>query len=51
MSSYVWPGTLHQNLFMPGTVDRFYDTNGTEMTVAEWLTRLLNEEELHIGLQ
>jgi hypothetical protein len=36
---------------MPGTVDRFYSTNGLEMTVAEWLTKLLNEEEVHVGVQ
>ncbi len=51
MSSYLWPGTKHQNLFMAGTVDRFYEKNGLEMTVAEWLTKLLQGEELHLGLQ
>jgi hypothetical protein len=51
MSSYIWPGTKHQNLFMPGTVDRFYEKNGLEMSVAEWLARMLQGEELHLGLQ
>jgi hypothetical protein len=52
MSSYIWTGIYHQNLFMPAFEDRFYKVNpGTNMTIAEWLTRLLNGEELHEGLQ
>ncbi|MBN1656162.1 MAG: hypothetical protein JXA30_20505 [Deltaproteobacteria bacterium] len=50
MSSYVWPGTLHQNLFQTASGDRFYQTNGLNMTIAEWLRKLLDGEQVNIGL-
>ena len=54
MSSYIWTGREHQNLFQPpsGTVDRFYTVNsGTNKTVAAWLTTLLSGQEEHLGLK
>jgi hypothetical protein len=41
MSSYIWTGTLHQNIFQTASGDRFYEKNGLDLTVAEWLTELL----------
>ena len=52
MSSYLWVGTLHQNLFETSTgVDRYYSKNELDMTVAEWLAELLKGNELHLGTQ
>jgi len=28
---------------------RFYETNGTNMTIADWLRRILNNEAAHVG--
>ena len=41
----IWPCTLHQNLLLPGTDDRFYATGTTELEMpgAEWLSGLLND--------
>jgi hypothetical protein len=50
-STYFWEGIEHQNLFAPGGNDRFYQKiGGLDMTIAEWLTRLLQGEAVHRGL-
>ncbi len=49
MSSYVWAGRLHQNLFQTASGDRFYQKNGLSKTVAEWLTTVLSGQEEHLG--
>jgi hypothetical protein len=49
MSSYVWEGTLHQNLFQTASGDRFYERNGLNQSVAEWLTDLLAGKPTRIG--
>ncbi|MBN1654753.1 MAG: hypothetical protein JXA30_13360 [Deltaproteobacteria bacterium] len=51
MSSYIWNGTLHQNLFATVSGDRFYQTNGLSMTIAQWLTKLLAGEQANLGLE
>jgi hypothetical protein len=50
MSSYIWEGTLHQNLFQTASGDRFYDKNGLDKTVAEWLTDLVSGDAVRIGV-
>lgn len=50
MSSYIWEGTLHQNLFETASGDRFYEKNGLEKTVAEWLTGLIAGNAERIGV-
>jgi hypothetical protein len=50
MSSYIWEGTLHQNLFQTASGDRFYDKNGLDKTVAEWLTDLISGDAVRIGI-
>ena len=50
MSSYVWSGDLHQNLFQTATDDRFYQTNGLEKTVAEWFAGLVSGQHERIGV-
>jgi|GEM_PF-2482218 len=49
MSSYIWEGTLHQNVFQTASADRFYEKNGLNQTVAEWLTDLLAGKGTRIG--
>ena len=43
--TYFLPGTLHMHLWRP----RFYETNGTSMTIADWLGRILNNEAAHVA--
>ena len=50
ISSYVWEGDLHQNLFMTATDDRFYQKNGLDKTVAEWLATLLTGKSERLGV-
>jgi hypothetical protein len=50
MSSYIWEGTLHQNLFQTASGDRFYEKNGLDKTVAEWLTGLIAGAPERIGV-
>ncbi|HET8937273.1 MAG TPA: pectin acetylesterase-family hydrolase [Polyangiales bacterium] len=50
MSSYIWEGTFHQNLFQTASADRFYEKNGLNQTVAEWLTDLLAGNGTRIGV-
>jgi len=50
MSSYVWSGTLHQNLFQTASGDRFYDKNGLMESPAEWLTKLLGGQMERVGM-
>jgi len=50
MSSYIWSGTLHQNLFMTASGDRFYETNGLDKTPAQWLAGLLAGTPERIGV-
>jgi hypothetical protein len=50
MATYVWSGDLHQNLFQTATDDRYYQKNGLDKTVAEWLTGLLNGKSERIGV-
>jgi len=38
------PGSLHMHLWRP----RFYENNDTSMSIAEWLTRLLDNEAVHV---
>jgi hypothetical protein len=42
--SYFMAGPLHMHLWRP----RFYETNGTSMTIAEWLGKILNNEPVHV---
>jgi hypothetical protein len=50
MSTYVWSGDLHQNLFQTATDDRFYNTNGLDKTVAEWFAGLISGKWERIGV-
>jgi hypothetical protein len=50
MSSYVWSGSLHQNFFETASGDRFYDKNGLDKTVAEWLATVLTGKMERLGL-
>jgi hypothetical protein len=50
MSSYIWTGTLHQNLFETASGDRFYDKNGLMESPAEWLTKLLSGQMERVGM-
>jgi hypothetical protein len=50
MSTYVWSGDLHQNLFQTATDDRFYQKNGLEKTVAEWFAGLISGKHERIGV-
>lgn len=49
-SSYIWSGIFHQNLFETESGDRFYEYNGLDKTVAEWLTTLLTGNAERIGV-
>jgi len=51
MSSYIWAGREHQNLFQTASGDRFYKDNGLGKTVAAWLTTMLTGKEEHLGLK
>jgi hypothetical protein len=50
MSSYIWSGSLHQNVFQTASGDRFYQNNGLDQTVAQWLGGLLTGKHERIGL-
>jgi len=50
MSTYVWSGDLHQNLFRTATDDRFYQKNGLDKTVAEWFAGLISGKHERIGV-
>jgi hypothetical protein len=50
MSSYIWSGDLHQNLFQTATDDRFYQKNGLDKTVAEWFNGLITGKHERIGV-
>jgi hypothetical protein len=50
VNSYIWEGDLHQNLFQTATDDRFYQMNGLDKTVAQWLATLLTGKPERIGL-
>jgi hypothetical protein len=50
MSSYIWPGDLHQNFFETDSGDRFYDKNGLDETPAQWLTTVLTGKMERIGM-
>jgi hypothetical protein len=50
LSSYIWEGDLHQNLFQTATADRFYQTNGLQKTVAQWVTTLLTGVPERVGV-
>jgi len=43
--TYFLPGSLHMHLWRA----RFYETNGTNTTIADWLRRILNNEAAHVG--
>jgi len=43
--TYFMEGTLHMHIFRP----RFYEDNGTGTTIADWLTRLLDNEAVHVA--
>ncbi len=49
ISTYIWAGRLHQNLFQTASADRFYQKNGLSKTPAEWLKNLLTGQEEHLG--
>jgi hypothetical protein len=50
MSTYVWSGDLHQNLFQTATDDRFYQKNGLEKTVAEWFGGMISGKHERLGV-
>jgi hypothetical protein len=50
MSTYIWSGDLHQNLFQTATDDRFYQKNGLDKTVAEWFGGLISGKHERIGV-
>jgi hypothetical protein len=50
MSSYVWSGDLHQNLFQTASDDRFYQKNGLDKTVAEWFNGLITGKHERLGV-
>jgi hypothetical protein len=50
MSTYIWSGDLHQNLFRTATDDRYYQKNGLDKTVAEWLGGLISGKHERIGV-
>ena len=50
LSIYVWDGDLHQNLFQTATADRYYEKNGLDKTVAEFVTTLLSGEPERTGV-
>ena len=42
--SYFMPGSLHMHIWR----SRFYETNGTSMTTAAWLTQILDNQPVHV---
>jgi hypothetical protein len=42
--SYFMAGGLHMHLWR----SRFYETNGTSMTIAAWLEQILNNQAVHV---
>ena len=51
ISTYIWSGDLHQNLFQTATDDRFYKDNGLGKTVAAFLDNLIKSDKPeHLGL-
>ena len=44
-SSYFMAGSMHMHIFQP----RFYEENGVGMSIADWLTKLLNNEVAHVA--
>jgi Pectinacetylesterase len=50
VGTYIWEGTLHQNLFQTDSGDRFYEKNGLDLSVAEWLSHLLSGMPERIGI-
>jgi hypothetical protein len=50
LSSYIWSGDLHQNVFQTATDDRFYQKNGLEKSVAEWFATLMTGQAERIGV-
>jgi len=50
ISSYIWSGILHQNLFRTTSGDRYFQKNGLDRTVAEWLSSLLSGKVERIGV-
>jgi hypothetical protein len=50
MSSYIWSGDLHQNLFQTDSDDRFYEKNGLDKTVAEWFATLITGQQERLGV-
>jgi hypothetical protein len=50
MSTYIWSGDLHQNLFQTATDDRYYKKNGLDKTVAEWLAGLISGKHERLGV-
>ena len=50
LNTYIWAGDLHQNLFQTATDDRYYQKNGLDKTVAEWVATLLTGQSERIGV-
>ena len=50
INTYVWEGDLHQNLFQTATDDRYYQMNGLEKTVAQWVGTMLTGQSERIGV-
>ena len=50
INTYIWEGDLHQNLFQTATDDRYYQMNGLEKTVAQWVATLLTGKPERIGV-
>lgn len=49
MSYYIWSGSYHQNLFETFKGDRFWEKNGLDKTIAEWLSNILDGKVERIG--
>lgn len=47
-STFYYAGGTHQNFFAPVLEDRFYSNNGLSMTIAEWLTKVLQGEVVNL---
>ncbi|MBN1654589.1 MAG: hypothetical protein JXA30_12535 [Deltaproteobacteria bacterium] len=43
--SYIFEGTTHQHLFR----DRYYETNGLDVTISTWVKDLINGVATHVG--
>lgn len=50
VSTYVWSGNLHQNVFQTATADRFYQKNGLEKSVAEWFAGMITGKVERVGV-